>query len=368
MPGPRSRPGFAFIMVSLLLIILVGVTAIAVDFGRMYLFRTQLHTSADAAAMAGALRLMQDDALGAADTSVAYGTSHQVDQSPAIMAYGDVVPGNWDWATSTFTPAPGLSWTLSTNNAVKTTARYNAPFTFGRIFGYATRARAATSVAAVGSVDRTSCIRPWAMPYARLLQILYPGSTPPVTYDLTAADITTLGTLTVANEILLKVGDASGSPVSGNFYAIREPPIVYANGSSGNPWTGASRYRDAIGAACADLTESVGVGDWMQAEQGNMQGPTRQGTATLCGISGNPQSFRCTPPVPVQMVIWDISDRSVAAPNAFRVKYLGAFYVTGFSKGSGGSPDGVTGYFQSLVSTGGFNPQPGPLRKSALVQ
>jgi hypothetical protein len=143
---------------------------------------------------------------------------------------------------------------------------------------------------------------------------------------------------------------------------------VYANGTTGNPWTGANDYRSAVGASCAELTATIGVGDWLQAEQGNMQGPTRDGVAALCGISGNPQSFTCNPTVPIKIVVWDLDDRSVAAPNAFRVKYIGVFHLTGFSKGTGSSPDGVTGYFQTLASTGSFNPAPGPVKKTALVQ
>ena len=364
----RARPGFALILASLLMIVFVGVAAVALDFSRMYLFRTQLHTASDAAALAGALRLMDGDPQGAPDTAIAYGTSHLVEKAAAMMTPTDVVPGTWDFTSSTFTPAPGGDWFATSNNAVEATARYVAPFTFGKFFGFTTRNRAATSIAALGSVGETDCVRPWAIPYASLLQMLYPAGTPPVTYNLTAADVTRLRSMTMASEILLKVGNASGSPVPGSFYAVRLPPVRYADGTAGNPGSGANRYRDAVGAPCGALPELVGTGDWLQAEQGNMAGPTRDGTAILCGIGGNPQSFNCAPPVPVKIALWDVSDRSVASPNAFRVKYVGAFYVTGFTKGPSGSADGVTGYFQSLVTFGTFSPIPGPLPKPALVR
>jgi hypothetical protein len=364
----RARPGFALLLASLLLVAFVGIAAVALDFSRMYLFRTQLHTASDAAALAGALRLMNGDAQGASDTAIAYGTSHLVEKASATMVAADVVPGTWDFTSATFTPAPGANWFASENNAVEATARYVAPFTFGRFFGYTTRNRAATSIAALGSIGATDCVRPWAIPYESMLQLLYPGSTPPVTYDLTASDVTRLRSMTTANEILLKIGDGSTAPVPGAFYGVRLPPARYADGTAGNPGGGASRYRDAISAPCSELQQPVGTGDWLQAEQGNMEGPTRDGTAALCGIGGNPQSFTCSPPVPVKIALWDITDHSVASPNAFRVKYIGAFYVTGFSKGAGGSVDGVTGYFQSLVTLGSFNPEPGPLPKPALVR
>lgn len=368
MPRLQARPGFALILAGLLMVTFVVIAAAALDFSRMYLFRTQLHTASDAAALAGALRMMHGDAAGAQDTAVAYGVGHTVEASPVTLLPSDVAPGTWDWVSLTFTPEPSADWYASGNNAVRATTRHVAGFTFGRVLGYTSRDRSATSIAAIGSVGITDCVRPFGIPYAEMLRILFPGATPPLSYLLTASDVSRLRALTLANQILLKVGDASGSPSPGNFYAVREPPVRYADGTPGNPWSGANAYRNAIGAPCSGLPQQVGPGDWLEAEQGNMQGPTRDGVKALCGISGNPQSFTCSPPVPVKVVLWDIADKSVASPNAFRVKYVGAFFVTGFTKGTGGAADGVTGYFQSIVSSGSFSPAPGPLMKTALVQ
>jgi hypothetical protein len=284
------------------------------------------------------------------------------------MTPADVIPGEWNPIAQTFTPAPGQNWFAPNVNAVQATARHQAAFTFGRLFGHLTRSRSATSIANVGSVGATYCVRPFAIPYERMLQVLHPINTPPVTYNLTPSDVVALRTATMANQILLKVGDASLSPAPGAFYAVREPPVLYANGTAGNPWSGAGNYRDAIGASCSGLPQNIGPGDWLAAEQGNMQGPTRDGIATLCQIPGNPQSFTCGTPAPIKIVLWDISDKSVASPNAFRVKYVGAFFVTGFTRGTGGVADGVTGYFHSLASPGTFNPLPGPLDMVALVR
>jgi hypothetical protein len=52
----------------------------------------------------------------------------------------------------------------------------------------------------------------------------------------------------------------------------------------------------------------------------------------------------------------------------FLIKYLGVFAVTGYTKATGGNPDGVTGYFSSLLSSGSFSGAPGPIKKIALVQ
>src|SRR5207249_7738044 len=58
-PRQRNRRGFTLILAALMMTILIGAAAFAVDFGRMYLYRNQLHAATDAAALAAAFRVMQ---------------------------------------------------------------------------------------------------------------------------------------------------------------------------------------------------------------------------------------------------------------------------------------------------------------------
>lgn len=382
MQKPKVKKGATMILVLLLMVAFIGVAAISLDFSRMYLYRTQLHTATDAGALVGAQRIMRNDYTTADDSAVAYTQNHLVEGTAPAITLGQVVPGYWDFPTASFTPAPGGNWTLTSNNAVQVSATHTANFTFGKFFGFTTSVRSATSIAAVGSVGASNCIKPWAVPYEMLLLSLYPTSSPGnpynFAYNLTASDVATLSAFTAANNVFLKVGNPAQSPLPGSFYAMREPPFLYANGTLGNPWPpGGNNYANAIAAACDDplMQHSIGPGDWLQSDQGNTVGPTKQGTAALCGVPPS-ANFICSPPVPIKMGMWDIWSSTATAgtttancpPQCFRVKYIGVFVVTGYVTQPGPNNEGVTGYFQTLVTSGAFSPNPSPLKKIALVQ
>ncbi len=56
--GPRARRGAIVVLVAILLVAMVGMFALAVDFGRLDTLRADLQKSADAAALAGAVELI----------------------------------------------------------------------------------------------------------------------------------------------------------------------------------------------------------------------------------------------------------------------------------------------------------------------
>lgn len=379
----RNRRGATMILVGVALVALVGVMALAIDMGRMYLFRAQVHVASDAAALAGAERLLRQDYAGAADTAVAYGLANHVENTAPTITKADVVPGQWTPATSTFIPAANGSWTASTNNAVQASARYTARYRFGQLFGLTTRLRSATSVAAIGGVTGTACVRPLAVPYQRLLDARYGvGGRNALTYALTTDDITWFG----ANHpiVLLKSGDSKDNLLSGNFYGVRLPPALYADGVTGIPWSGANDFSNALGATCDALAvlvrnaggrPTIGAGDWLQPENGNMVNKTGDAVAELClangGITppngGGNKSFVCNTPTQLIVALWAESGTPPGASGCggkcFLVKYVGVFYVTEYVKG-----DGVKGYFTTLATQGRFSPLPSLIKKIALVQ
>jgi hypothetical protein len=379
----RNRRGATMIVVGVALTALIGIMALAIEMGRMYLFRAQVHVSSDAAALAGAERLLRQAYQGAADTAVAYGRLNLVERTVPTITTADVVPGVWNFANERFTPAPNGSWTAPSNNAVQASARYTAQYRFGRLFGLATRVRSATSVAAIGGVSGIACVRPLAVPYQQLLNARYgEGGRDARTYALTAEDVNWYA----ANHpiMLLKSGSATTNVVSGNFYGVRMPPLAYADGVVGNPWSGANDFSNALGSNCAGLAALisaaggrpyVSAGDWLLAENGDMVGKTGDGVAELCRASGGitppngggNRSFVCN--VPTQMIIamWAESGNapgtSGCGGKCFLVKYVGVFYVTEYVKG-----EGVQGYFTSLATQGRFSPIPSLIKKIALVQ
>jgi len=209
-----------------------------------------------------------------------------------------------------------------------------------------------------------------------MLDALYPpaGTKDATTYELTAADVAALSNMTIANNIPLKVGDPSATITNGNFYGVQLPPILYADGTLGSPWTGgANQYGQAIGESCAQLAADmapsspyVGVGDWLRAENGNMPQKTKSGVQALCGLNGS--NTTCATPVQITAALWDnvgnAPGTSGCGGKCFHIKYMGVFFVTGYDD----TNNAVTGFFKTMSSAGGFVAKPGPILRMALVQ
>lgn len=145
----RDRSGAFAPISALLLIVILGFGALAVDMGYAYIERSQLQATADATALTGALQLpdqteMVNQALVIAEANMAatkYGT---------VLANADIQAGNWDPATRTFVAG------LAPINAVQTTTRRQvasgnpAPSFLGGIFGISNYDVAAASIATQG--------------------------------------------------------------------------------------------------------------------------------------------------------------------------------------------------------------------------
>ncbi len=115
--------------------VIVGIAGLAVDMGYAYVLRGHLQRTADAAALAGVSQLPDEtaartEALQYADLNMAsadHGT---------VLASSDVVTGNWDAGTRTFTPGGDPI------NAVRVVTQRSqangnaAPLFFARILGF----------------------------------------------------------------------------------------------------------------------------------------------------------------------------------------------------------------------------------------
>ena len=81
-----------------------GMAALAVDISYFYLLKVQLQTSADVAALAAVRELSDEDAMRT--TAVAYAAKNMpTSEHGNVLANADVVMGNWDAGTGTFTAA-----------------------------------------------------------------------------------------------------------------------------------------------------------------------------------------------------------------------------------------------------------------------
>lgn len=108
MPTPPTGPRRAsyLTLLALLLVVLIGFVAIAVDVSTLLLADEELETAVDAAALAGASHL--DDTAGgllrATTSAIAVGHRNEVRRTPLELMPAQIEFGEWDYDTSTFVP------------------------------------------------------------------------------------------------------------------------------------------------------------------------------------------------------------------------------------------------------------------------
>jgi hypothetical protein len=155
-------------MAGVMVMALMIIAAISVDASRIFAAKNELQTAADAAALAGALQLLEGSETFE-DTSRVYARRNLVEQLTVDSV--EVEYGVWRPADRVFI-AGG-----EPKDAVRVTTRHPLPLSLARVFGDSTVTVAATAIAwSSGPVMEPECLKPIAVPYSRLLQILgYPA-------------------------------------------------------------------------------------------------------------------------------------------------------------------------------------------------
>ena len=99
-----DRGGSAMVMFPSFILVAAGIASLAVDMGHLYGLRGKLQHTADAAVLAAVGDLPDEDAARA--TAIDLATKNMsVAEHGTVLAEADVVTGNWDAGTRTFTPA-----------------------------------------------------------------------------------------------------------------------------------------------------------------------------------------------------------------------------------------------------------------------
>ncbi len=126
----RDRRGAVAVWTVLMMVSLLGITALALDMGYVWMLKNQLQATADATALAGAGRLAPEgetpDVTLVKSTAVAFaGKNMAAAPHGTVLLEADVILGHWDGPTRTFTPHPDVTNPPGgeTTNAVKTTTR-----------------------------------------------------------------------------------------------------------------------------------------------------------------------------------------------------------------------------------------------------
>ena len=124
----RHQQGTVILLCAVGMIALIALAALATDVGHVWAARTQLQAANDSSALAGAGHLYDhhNAQLTLADASAAaqsYGLQNQADQKSVQIGAGDIVFGDWDLATRTFTPVSGTPSNPSDVTAVQVMGR-----------------------------------------------------------------------------------------------------------------------------------------------------------------------------------------------------------------------------------------------------
>jgi len=152
----ENRKGFAVIWLVAMIPVILLLAAVAVDFAYMYVAKGQLQNAADAAALAGAARLIRDDdqpptfadMTGARNSAVQFAFANKAaTQSVVIDKNTDITFGFWN-----------VHYTVdgSPKNAIQVRASRNAssaggqvPIAFGKYFGWGSMGTSAVATAAI---------------------------------------------------------------------------------------------------------------------------------------------------------------------------------------------------------------------------
>jgi len=155
----RSREcGMVLIYVAIVTLVLIGVAGLAIDGAVVSSAGQQLQNAADGAALHAARYLASETdpafpttraaAMSLAGANEAAKATIQLSANTENAAGGDIVVGNWDWSSHTFTPSVSNPNAVRVH-AVRTQDNAQGPISlmFGPIFGKATSDAGATSTA-----------------------------------------------------------------------------------------------------------------------------------------------------------------------------------------------------------------------------
>lgn len=148
----RQRRGAIAVLAAVLLVVMLGMIAFAVDIGYLSLAKTQLQVAADSSALAAAAsnNLPRDEMQAVAQQ---FASANRVSGRAVQLSASDIEFGTWDAGTRKFTLSDSVS------SAVRVTVRTNAanggatPLFFAKIFGKTSQEQSASAIATVNPRD-----------------------------------------------------------------------------------------------------------------------------------------------------------------------------------------------------------------------
>jgi hypothetical protein len=280
----KRAKGSVLVLVTLVLVVLIGMSALVIDGGMIFTARNQLQSAADSAALAGAAFLIINRG-EATRKAVAFGSLNKCINEPVVLKAANV--------------------TFPDDSQIRIDATHSVDLYFARVFGMRSADITATAVAGLTGLRKTGEVKPWAIP------------------DLNYV---------LGEQVTIKAGElgAEAAP-AGFFYPVDFPPL-----NKGTPITGGSAYSDNI---IAGSSVSIEIGDELQVEPGNNVGPTMQGINDL--IAMDPTAYwagdhvagsiyiEYSSPRICKVPFYDVNFPPDSGRNTVIVIRLGAFFLEG---------------------------------------
>lgn len=280
----KCQRGASLLFVTISLVVIFSFAVLSIDVGLLYVTRTQLQNAADAAALAGALGMIQSD--GDSTTAVDWAVA-TAGANEAFIGAGD---GSGNTMGSVAIDASDIEFPEENRIRVTThrTEETGDPIRtmFVRVIdpiagGFANVTASAT--AGFGYNCGSDCLRPWAPP-DRWFDADSSGTWNPDSVDNPGEyyDPETTGynaPADVGAQVVFRLGNGSQDNFGVDwYYAVNFPPV-----NKGNPIEGADAYREWI-QGCRDASITVEPGDLLRCEPGGMSGPTKQGYQFLYNL------------------------------------------------------------------------------------
>ena len=277
----KSESGYVLVTVALLLFVLLGFTALAIDIGSLLSDRTQIQQAADAAALSGAYTFTQVSDTVQPATAIAHATqtaiNNQVMGDPITAAQVSVCVGT--------VAADGTCTVDVTQRRVAVTIQRQQSTFFGRVFG-ATTFDVNTGARGVAEAEKGACgarcVKPFFIPNT-ILSTLGANSkacdacvtNPKQILVDSNGETTQFAMDRYGTQVSVHAGNPATALGPGQFYAIDIPSSKFVNGCPGGDC-----YRTAI-ATC--LTSVLVCQKFYSVKTGAMVGPTKQGINDLIG-------------------------------------------------------------------------------------
>jgi Flp pilus assembly protein TadG len=277
----RDERGMTFVFVGLGFVAFMSATTLAVDVGMFMTARSQAQNAADAGALGGATALAFNNFNDRTSTGPAVLSAINSAKSNSVMSgVPSVLP-----VDVTFPNDPFGNPTRVKVNVYRTTTRGNAiPTLVGPMFGVPTVSIGATATAEASPANAETCVMPFTIPDKWIEKQDPGGWTPSSTFDMFKKS----GQPLPNPDSYVAPGQTGSTGYklatdTGRQLVLKSNNSNNVSPSMYNPWDlpgsgGGSDYRNNI-ATCN--TNIVKIGDFMVPENGNMVGPTSQGTNDL---------------------------------------------------------------------------------------